>query len=195
MCKFLKAVQCITVASYILSVHRGAEIPRFQSSWMIISIWHLRCFLSIPSIFLQQMSSKMQESFKQRLLKGDALFGIYISFSVPSLVEMFSQCGFDWLWLDFEHAGTSLETMQTMLASMNGSGCASLVRLPWNDIVWIKRVLDLGPDGIIIPMVCNLNKPRCLRQKALLWFLHYQLLILCSAHDLNAQWGKGLAMQ
>jgi len=105
------------------------------------------------SVYFFSMSSKMQESFKQRLLKGDALFGIYISFSVPSLVEMFSQCGFDWLWLDFEHAGTSLETMQTMLASMNGSGCASLVRLPWNDIVWIKRVLDLGPDGIIIPMV------------------------------------------
>lgn len=33
------------------------------------------------------------------------------------------------------------------------SGCAALVRAPWNDHVWIKRILDMGPDGIILPMV------------------------------------------
>ena len=102
----------------------------------------------------------LHTSFKQRLAARDRLLGLYVTYAYPGPVELYARhCGFDWLWLDLEHAATGLETMQTLLQAMNGSGCASLVRVPWNDHVWIKRVLDIGPDGIVLPMVSLCSVP------------------------------------
>eukprot|EP00667_Euglena_gracilis_P019557 EG_transcript_20971 len=93
-------------------------------------------------------------NFRQRLKTRQPLYGLYASYCVPDIVEMYAHhCGLDWLWLDMEHTAASLETMQRMLVAASGSGCAALVRAPWNDHVWIKRILDMGPDGIILPMV------------------------------------------
>ena len=90
---------------------------------------------------------------KQRLLAGTPVYGTLVSFGTPPFAEMLSKCGFDFLWLDLEHSSMSLETVHSMLAAMNGSGCEGIVRVPINDPAWIKRALDLGPSGVIIPMV------------------------------------------
>jgi len=47
----------------------------------------------------------------------------------------------------------SFETMQMMMQAMNGSNCTPIVRAPWNDMVIIKRILDIGAHGVIIPWV------------------------------------------
>ncbi|MFC2039158.1 HpcH/HpaI aldolase/citrate lyase family protein, partial [Chloroflexota bacterium] len=54
-----------------------------------------------------------------------------------------------------EHAVTGFETMTTMLQAMNGSGCTPIVRPQWNDMVMIKRILDLGAHGVLVPWVNN----------------------------------------
>jgi len=90
--------------------------------------------------------------FKEKLLQGKPLIGTIISLGMPAITEVISRCGFDWLWIDMEHAPLSLEQVQSMIqAKLNQ--CAAFVRIPVNDEVWIKRVLDLGPDGIIVPQV------------------------------------------
>jgi 2-dehydro-3-deoxyglucarate aldolase/4-hydroxy-2-oxoheptanedioate aldolase len=65
---------------------------------------------------------------------------------------MISRCGYDWLWINMEHAPLSLEQAQQLLQAKSNH-CAAFVRIPANDDVWIKRIFDLGADGIIVPQV------------------------------------------
>jgi 2-dehydro-3-deoxyglucarate aldolase/4-hydroxy-2-oxoheptanedioate aldolase len=93
-------------------------------------------------------------SFKDRLKEGKPLIGTVVTLGVPAVAEVLSNCGFDWLWIDMEHAPLSLEQCQNLILAA-GDRCHALVRIPVNDETWIKRVLDLGADGIIVPQVRN----------------------------------------
>lgn len=93
--------------------------------------------------------------FKSRLKTNETLLGAAISTPEPDIAEFMSTLGFDWFWIDMEHCPLEIKSVQTILQAIRGSGVASLVRVPWNDPVYIKRVLDLGPDGVIIPWINN----------------------------------------
>lgn len=90
--------------------------------------------------------------FKERMLNNQVLHGVIVTISSSSVSEVLSECGFDWLWIDMEHAPFSLREVQEM-AQAKSKECAALVRIPVNTEEWIKRVLDLGVEGIIIPHV------------------------------------------
>jgi len=92
-------------------------------------------------------------NFKVRLRSGEVLLGAVLSTPEPDIAEFMSTLGFDWFWIDMEHCPLEIKSVQTILQAIRGSGVASLVRVPWNDPVHIKMVLDLGPDGVIIPWV------------------------------------------
>lgn len=91
-------------------------------------------------------------SFKTRLTNGSPLIGTIITLGLPAVAEMISACGFDWLWIDMEHAPLQLQEVQSLVQA-KAAACAAFVRVPSNDEVWIKQVLDLGVDGIIVPQV------------------------------------------
>ncbi|HEY9731375.1 MAG TPA: aldolase/citrate lyase family protein [Drouetiella sp.] len=91
-------------------------------------------------------------AFKERLKQGKPLIGTLISLGASAVTEAISRCGFDWLWIDMEHGPLSVEQVQMILQAKRGE-CAALVRIPINDETWIKRVLDVGADGIIVPQV------------------------------------------
>jgi 2-keto-3-deoxy-L-rhamnonate aldolase RhmA len=90
---------------------------------------------------------------KRDLASGKICIGATITMSNPVVAEIMSHIGFDWLWFETEHTAMSLESVLTMLQATNGSNVSTIVRVPWNDKTMIKRVLDTGPDGIIIPLV------------------------------------------
>ena len=90
--------------------------------------------------------------FKERMKQGKPLIGTVLSMGLPIVAEMLSRCGFDWLWIDMEHAPLTLAEVQGFLQAKTKE-CEAFVRVPGNDEVWIKRVLDLGADGIIVPQV------------------------------------------
>ena len=90
--------------------------------------------------------------FKERLIQGKPLIGTLLTLGLPAVAESLSRCGFDWLWIDMEHAPLSLELTQQLLQAKSKE-CAAFVRIPVNDDVWIKHILDLGADGIIVPQV------------------------------------------
>lgn len=93
-----------------------------------------------------------QTSFQEKLSNNSLLIGTIVTLSHPSVSEILSHCGFDWLFIDMEHA--PLEPIDVLqLLQTKHSQCAALVRVPSNDPVWIKRVLDLGPEGIIVPQI------------------------------------------
>lgn len=90
---------------------------------------------------------------KRDLAAGKVCIGATITLNSPVIAELYSHIGFDWLWFETEHTTMGLESVLTMLQTTNGADVSTVVRVPWNDKTMIKRVLDTGPDGILIPLV------------------------------------------
>jgi 2-dehydro-3-deoxyglucarate aldolase len=94
----------------------------------------------------------MNPGFKSKLIRRERLLGTVISLPLPEIAEMCANAGFDWLFLDMEHGLLDFEMVQRM-AMAAGQRCACLARLPATTSVWIKKTLDLGVAGIIVPMI------------------------------------------
>lgn len=94
----------------------------------------------------------MSTHFRDRLRRGDRLIGTLLSLASPELAEIDSAAGFDWLFLDMEHG--ALETRDVLrLVQAVRDPCAALVRIPENREMWVKKALDTGAAGIIVPHV------------------------------------------
>ncbi len=91
--------------------------------------------------------------FKERLLKGESLIGFEVDLAEPCISEMAAACGFDFIWVDTEHQAQDYETVLNQIIACKAGGAASLVRVPQNEPFLAKRVLEMGPDGIIFPNV------------------------------------------
>ena len=91
--------------------------------------------------------------FKRRLRAGERLVGFEVDLADPCIAEMVGNLGFDYLWIDTEHEAMDYETVLMQIIACHSAGTASLVRIPWNEPYLAKRVLEMGPDGIIFPMV------------------------------------------
>ncbi len=92
-------------------------------------------------------------STKARLKAGEAVVGAWLG--IPSLVSarFMAQLGFDYLCVDMEHQPIDLETASAMFGVIAAAGVTPLARVPWNTGENIKRVLDCGAHGIVVPMV------------------------------------------
>ena len=94
----------------------------------------------------------MSLNFRERLQRRDRLVGTILSLPSPEVAEMCCDAGFDWLFLDMEHGLLSLADVQRICQVVGGRS-ACLVRVPVNEGVWIKKVLDIGVTGMIVPLV------------------------------------------
>jgi 4-hydroxy-2-oxoheptanedioate aldolase len=95
----------------------------------------------------------VKNSLKARLRDGQAVVGAWLG--IPSVVSAryMAQLGFDYLTVDMEHNPIDLETASAMCGVIASAGVTPLVRIPWNTPENIKRVLDCGAHGIVVPMV------------------------------------------
>lgn len=91
-------------------------------------------------------------SLKSRLRQREVLIGPLITLPSPEIAEIMCDVGFDYLWIETEHAPTNLVQAQAMVQAV-GQRRPCVVRIPENAEVWIKRALDIGCDGIVIPQV------------------------------------------
>lgn len=94
----------------------------------------------------------MKSSFSSQIKNNAPLIGTIVTLGSPEVAEMLSLCGFDWLFFDMEHSTFSVSSVQNCLQAVRGD-CLAIVRVPENSAVWIKRVLDTGCDGIVVPQV------------------------------------------
>ena len=97
--------------------------------------------------------------FRTRVRQRDVLFGPLLTLGTPEVAEVFALAGFDWVWIDLEHTPLTLDRAQQMIQAIAGRA-GTLVRVPWNDPVHIKRALDLGCDGVIVPQVRTADEAR-----------------------------------
>ncbi|MBI1976352.1 MAG: 2,4-dihydroxyhept-2-ene-1,7-dioic acid aldolase [Candidatus Omnitrophica bacterium] len=85
--------------------------------------------------------------------KGKVILGSWLQIGHPVTAEIMSQAGFEWLAVDLEHSVIELSQMQTLFQVMTGCGVTPLARVASNDPVQIKKVMDAGASGIIVPNV------------------------------------------
>lgn len=91
----------------------------------------------------------------EKIASKKMVLGSHIAFDSPFITEMLAGAGFDFIWIDAEHGALDKKDIQLHLMACRAGGAAGIVRVPWNDFVFIKGVLDMGADGIIVPMVRN----------------------------------------
>lgn len=103
-----------------------------------------------------EKTGKIRKLFDEKRL----IVGTHIRSQDPFISEMLAQMGFDILWIENEHA--NLDKYQTMLHVMaaQSAGKAAIVRVPWNDPVLVKPILEIGVDGIIFPMISTAQEAR-----------------------------------
>jgi 4-hydroxy-2-oxoheptanedioate aldolase len=94
-----------------------------------------------------------QNPFKRALKAGRPQIGLWSSLSSNYTVEVIAGAGFDWLLLDCEHSPNDLENLLTQLQAAAPYPTHCVVRVPWNDMVTIKRVLDIGAQSVLVPYV------------------------------------------
>jgi len=90
---------------------------------------------------------------KATLANGGATVGTWLSLASWASGRFLARAGFDWLTLDLEHSHADLETAAALFATIADSGCTALVRVPSNRHDHIKKVLDIGAQGIVVPMI------------------------------------------
>ncbi len=94
----------------------------------------------------------MLGTFRQRLRAGETLLGSMVTLPTPAIAEIVADVGFDWLFVDGEHGPLETGDILGILQAV-GDRIACIVRVPGADEVPIKKILDLGAEGIIVPQV------------------------------------------
>ena len=92
-------------------------------------------------------------TLKEKLLSGENQYGCWLSLGNGAVAETCAWAGFDWLLIDTEHAPTELSEVHQLLQAIHGNSSQAIVRAYWNDTVFIKRLLDLGVQSLLIPYV------------------------------------------
>lgn len=87
-------------------------------------------------------------------------FGSWITLNHPSIAEIMADAGFDWLCIDMEHSVTDYFEAQQLILAIQSKGLKAFVRVGENNTRIIKRVLDAGADGIIVPSVNSAAEAR-----------------------------------
>ena len=90
---------------------------------------------------------------KAKLKRGEPSIGTWLTLPDPISARLMARTGFDWLTIELEHTPITFETAAIDYAIISECGPAPLVRIPWNSAETIKRVLDTGAWGIVVPMV------------------------------------------
>jgi 2-keto-3-deoxy-L-rhamnonate aldolase RhmA len=88
-------------------------------------------------------------------MTNNALIGTWVTLNHPSIAEIMADAGFDWICVDMEHSVTDYAEAQLLIMAIQGKGVKAFVRVGENNARIIKRVLDAGADGIIVPSVSS----------------------------------------
>lgn len=92
-------------------------------------------------------------ALKQRLREGRKAFGCWIGLGSSIATEVLAQIGYDFLLIDNEHGPWSISDSVGLLQAMTGTPTTSVMRVPWNDPVYLKRALDIGVEAVMIPAI------------------------------------------
>jgi 2-keto-3-deoxy-L-rhamnonate aldolase RhmA len=95
----------------------------------------------------------MKNPLRAKLAAGATTYGVWVTLSDPTVTEIVIELGADWICVDMEHGSLDYKDVVAHARAARGSGAAVLARVPAFRIDTVKRALDLGVDGVILPLV------------------------------------------
>ncbi|HET8728951.1 MAG TPA: aldolase/citrate lyase family protein [Alphaproteobacteria bacterium] len=99
-------------------------------------------------------------AFKRGLARPERMVGVWAMSGSPVAAEALGFAGYDFVVLDMEHGPNDVPRALTLLQAMGGTPASSVVRLPWNDAVLVKQVLDCGAQTLMFPYIQNEEEAR-----------------------------------
>ena len=102
----------------------------------------------------------MTNTCKKKLFKGEPAMGAWLSMCSPIAAEIVANAGYDAVIIDHEHGPGDFLNAISLMQAVGEGGPPPMMRVPWNDAVYIKRALDIGVMGIIVPYVQNAKEAR-----------------------------------
>ena len=101
-----------------------------------------------------------KNQFKNRMLAGERCFGCWLHLCSPIAAEVLALAGYDAMIIDHEHGSGELVGAIQIMQAMSATPASSILRVPWNDPVALKRALDAGPEGVMIPSINSADEAR-----------------------------------
>ncbi|GAA0182768.1 aldolase [Lithospermum erythrorhizon] len=105
-------------------------------------------------------STTTSNSLKARLKNGETLYGIFILSFSPTIAEIAGLAGYDFAVVDMEHGFGGIADALECIRALAASRTPVVLRLPESSAVWAKKALDLGPQGIMFPMIDSPKEAR-----------------------------------
>lgn len=90
---------------------------------------------------------------KDKILNKEKIIGTHINFCDPSVGRIAGLAGYDFIWIDMEHNYISFESLLSLVIAVKSTGTDVIVRAPQDDLTATKKIMEMGVDGIIFPMV------------------------------------------
>ncbi len=101
-----------------------------------------------------------ENRLKRTLAAGRPALGCWLDMASPVAAEIVGLAGFDCVVIDHEHGPGSLRDGLALLQALSGTPCTAIMRVPSNDPIYIKRALDIGVEGIMVPSVNSAEEAR-----------------------------------
>lgn len=94
-----------------------------------------------------------ENALKKRLIAGERVNGCWLHLDSPIAAEILALAGFDSFVIDHEHGPGELIGAVRLMQAMSATPASPIMRVPWNDPVMLKRALDTGVEGVMVPSV------------------------------------------
>jgi 2-keto-3-deoxy-L-rhamnonate aldolase RhmA len=100
-------------------------------------------------------------SLRKRVMAGDVVLGAMVfEFFSPGIAQIMKLAGCEYIIYDMEHTGLGFETVKAQVAACRGLGVAPMARVPRSDYAYLARALDIGCEGVMVPMVNTAQEAR-----------------------------------
>jgi len=97
------------------------------------------------------------DKIKEKIKEKELVIGTVLISNNNCVAELMGKVGFDFVWIDGEHAPLDKKEILYHIMAAQGAGSAAFVRVAWNDPVLVKPILEMGVDGIIFPYIRNVK--------------------------------------
>ncbi len=97
------------------------------------------------------------EKLRSKWERGELCFGTNVALIDAAVSELIGEIGYDLVWIDMEHSAMSLADALNHVRAARGAGAAAFIRVPSNDPVVVKPILELHPAGVILPRISSVE--------------------------------------
>jgi len=100
------------------------------------------------------------EKLLEKIKRKEVAVGAHVSGNDSQFTEILGNSGVDYLWIDTEHTAIDRYNVLLHLIAARAAGVPAIVRIPWNDMVLAKPILEMGPQGIIFPFISTAEEAK-----------------------------------